>query len=98
MFDAIGDGSTYPQGSGLSDTDLLIFFSGDPDKDDSTECGDSTMGFAAYCETNSYDRPIAGYVNLCKDNIEASSVFTWEEAITLIIHEVFHVLGIIYNI
>eukprot|EP01083_Nonionella_stella_P021261 58960_1 len=86
------ESSTYPQGQGLSSTDLIIYFTGDSAKDDSSAC-DNVMGFAAYCHTNARDRPIAGYINLCRSTIDATDVLTWEETVSLIIHETFHVLG-----
>ena len=85
--------STYPQGNGMEDTDLVIYFTGNPDFDDGSSCT-GVMGFAAYCHINSRNRPIAGYINLCKSTIDDRSVLTWEESLSLIIHETFHVLGI----
>ena len=84
--------TSYPQGSGMANTDLIIYFTGDPDKDNSDNC-ENVMGFAAYCQTNSRRRPIGGYINLCKSTIDDTEVLTWEEAVSLIIHETFHVLG-----
>ena len=88
----ICENDTYPQGSGL-DTDLVIYFSGYADIDSSDECS-GVSAFASYCETNSYDRPIAGYINLCRLTIAELIPFTWERANILVIHETFHVLGI----
>ena len=85
--------SSFPQGPGLSDTDLVIYFTGDASKDDTDACS-GVMGFAAYCHSNSRNRPIAGYINLCRSTIEETEVLTWEEVLSLIIHETFHVLGI----
>jgi len=73
-------------------SDLIIFFTSDPGKEYTNDCA-SVMGFAAYCEDNSRHRPVAGYINLCRTTINATQVLTWEEAISLIIHEAFHVLG-----
>eukprot|EP00486_Rosalina_sp_Unknown_P006084 CAMPEP_0201575792 /NCGR_PEP_ID=MMETSP0190_2-20130828/21209_1 /ASSEMBLY_ACC=CAM_ASM_000263 /TAXON_ID=37353 /ORGANISM="Rosalina sp." /LENGTH=775 /DNA_ID=CAMNT_0048005865 /DNA_START=9 /DNA_END=2333 /DNA_ORIENTATION=+ len=88
--------NTYPAGNqGYTDTDLVIYVTGDSDKDGTDEC-DGVMGFAAYCETNVYGRPIAGYINLCRESIDKQiedGVLTWEESLALIIHETFHVLG-----
>eukprot|EP00485_Elphidium_margaritaceum_P002191 CAMPEP_0202704974 /NCGR_PEP_ID=MMETSP1385-20130828/17570_1 /ASSEMBLY_ACC=CAM_ASM_000861 /TAXON_ID=933848 /ORGANISM="Elphidium margaritaceum" /LENGTH=699 /DNA_ID=CAMNT_0049363103 /DNA_START=163 /DNA_END=2262 /DNA_ORIENTATION=+ len=83
------------QGSGLSDTDIVIYVRGNPALDSDIKCQD-VMGFAAYCRTNSRSRPIAGYINLCRSTIQfriSSGVLTWEEVLTLLIHETFHVLG-----
>eukprot|EP01083_Nonionella_stella_P289827 986263_1 len=90
------DTSQYPQGSGMADTDLMIYFTGSAAKDNTDECG-GVMGFAGPCHSNSRNRPIAGYVNLCKLTIDSAKVLTWEESIALIIHETFHVLGFIDN-
>ena len=84
--------SSHPQGQGLSNTDIAIYFTGDATKDDTSSCN-GVMGFAAYCHTNSRNRPIAGYINLCRSTIDDTEVLTWEEVLSLIIHETFHVLG-----
>eukprot|EP01084_Bolivina_argentea_P210549 358331_1 len=67
--------SEYPQGSGMPDTDLMIYFTGA--KDNTYECG-GVMGFAGPCHSNSRNRPIAGYVNLCRSTIDSAKVLTWE--------------------
>eukprot|EP00485_Elphidium_margaritaceum_P000171 CAMPEP_0202694016 /NCGR_PEP_ID=MMETSP1385-20130828/7978_1 /ASSEMBLY_ACC=CAM_ASM_000861 /TAXON_ID=933848 /ORGANISM="Elphidium margaritaceum" /LENGTH=768 /DNA_ID=CAMNT_0049349791 /DNA_START=73 /DNA_END=2379 /DNA_ORIENTATION=- len=84
--------TSHPQGRGMNETDLLIYITGDPSRDDSKDCT-GVMGFAAFCETDAFNRPIAGYINLCRSTIEATEVLTWEEVISLIIHESMHVLG-----
>eukprot|EP01084_Bolivina_argentea_P141764 249094_1 len=84
------DDTTHTQGDGLLDTDLVIYFTGDPSLDDHVRC-DGVMGFATYCHANARGRPIAGMVNLCRNTIKKAQ--TWEEPIMTIIHETFHVLG-----
>ena len=96
------DTQAYPAGnSGYADTDLVIYITGDPTKDNTNACN-GVMGFAAYCQSNINGRPIAGYINLCRGSMEAqeagAGVLTWEESLALIIHETFHVLGIMYII
>ena len=88
-------GSCSMSDQGGIESDLVIFFTSDPDKEYTDDCN-AVMGFAAYCESNSRNRPVAGYINLCRTTINATQVLTWEEAISLIIHEAFHVLGTMY--
>eukprot|EP01083_Nonionella_stella_P244110 850019_1 len=71
------------------DSDIIIYFSGDGDYG----CSD-VYGYSAYCHSNKYDRPIGGFVNLCEDTlVQKNRIFTWEQKVTLVVHEVFHVLG-----
>jgi len=77
------------RGGAGHDADTIIYFSGDSDGG----CSD-VYGYSAYCHTNKYDRPIAGFVNLCEDTlVQKNRIFTWEQKVTLVVHEVFHVLG-----
>lgn len=66
------------------DADLIIYFSGDSD----FGC-DDVYGFSAYCHSNKYDRPIAGFVNLCEATlVQKNRIFTWEQKVTLVVHGV----------
>lgn len=79
---------TY-SGSEGQDADIILYFTGGG----VNGCSD-VYGYSAYCHTNAYDRPIAGFVNLCEATLTNSKrIFTWEQEVTLIVHEVFHVLG-----
>ena len=78
-----------PSGGG-SAHDLLIYFTGSTA---SYGC-DGVYGFSSYCHSNVYDRPLAGFVNLCEATLLGEGAyFTWEKAVTLVVHELFHVLG-----
>ena len=85
------DTTTYQTGPGYSDTDLVIYVTGDADP---YGCDNNTMGYSGSCQSNLYDRPIAGYINLCRDSIDFQSVLTWEQSVAVIIHQSFHVLGV----
>ena len=74
-------------------TDLIIYVTGDPDQDEDFGCA-NVMGFAGYCQSNAYNRPIAGYINLCRNSIDSQSVLTWEQSLALILHQSFHILGV----
>ncbi len=66
------------------DADIIIYFSGDSD----FGC-DDVYGFSAYCHSNKYDRPIAGFVNLCEATlVQKNRIFTWEQKVTLVVHGV----------
>ena len=73
--------------------DITLYFVG---KSNSSHCKGAhhIYGYSSYCHSNLYDRPIAGFVNLCEQTLlEERDSFTWEKAVTLVIHETFHVLG-----
>jgi len=53
--------TTYPAQTGAPDTDFIVYISA---RD--TECGGSTLAYAAACELDeSTNRPLAGYINFC---------------------------------
>jgi Leishmanolysin len=80
---------------GVADTDLILYVSGS--KSDRF-CPDRTLAVAVPCNFDQYDRPIAGAVNVCLDNIELQSDGTAlpnvvGDYVDVTIHEVAHVLG-----
>ncbi|KAL3789701.1 hypothetical protein ACHAWO_001049 [Cyclotella atomus] len=85
--------------TGVPDTDLVLYVSGTP----STRfCGPSTLAVAVACNFDQFDRPIAGAVNFCLDQIEIDDDGTASDSIIddnvdVAIHECAHVLGMSSN-
>jgi len=84
---------------GVSDTDLLLYVSATP----STRfCGPSTLAVAVACNFDQFDRPIAGAINFCLDQLELDDAGTAspaiiEDNVDVAIHEAAHVLGMSSN-
>uniref|UniRef100_A0A7S2Y7Z5 Leishmanolysin-like peptidase n=1 Tax=Entomoneis paludosa TaxID=265537 RepID=A0A7S2Y7Z5_9STRA len=81
--------------TGLANTDLILFVSGSPSQ---RFCQARTLAVAVACNFDQFDRPTAGAINVCLDNIELNSDGTASEAVVedyrdVSIHEVGHVLG-----
>jgi len=58
-------------GQGVSDTDLILYVSATA----STRfCGSSTLAVALACAFDQYDRPIAGAINFCLNQIDLTSL------------------------
>eukprot|EP00977_Amphora_coffeiformis_P009120 scaffold2069_cov187-Amphora_coffeaeformis.AAC.37 len=81
--------------SGISDTDLILFVSGTPDR---RFCQSRTLAVAVACNFDQFDRPTAGAINVCLDNIVlnddgTSSDAVLQDYVDVTIHEVGHVLG-----
>lgn len=80
---------------GIDDTDLILFVSGTPDR---RFCQSRTLAVAVACNFDQFDRPTAGAINVCLDNIVLEDDGTSSEAVLqdyvdVTIHEVGHVLG-----
>mmetsp|Transcript_5802 Transcript_5802/g.22002 ORF Transcript_5802/g.22002 Transcript_5802/m.22002 type:complete len:565 (-) Transcript_5802:38-1732(-) len=75
-------------GPGIPNTDVVIYVTA---KQTAT-CVDSTstLAYAAYCVMDTKDRPVAGYVNFCKNNIGTTDV---NKAVITTMHEVGHALA-----
>ena len=84
------EGNTIPSSmfSTGSNNDFELYISGV----NTNNCGGATYGYASSCIRNNNDRPIAGYMNLCY-NVISIRTLSWEEAVTLIVHEALHALG-----
>ena len=84
---------------GIPDTDLVLYISAQP----STRfCGPSTLAVAVACNFDQYDRPIAGAVNFCLDQLDLDEEGNASESITqdnvdVAIHEAAHVLAMSSN-
>jgi len=81
--------------TGIADTDLILFVSGSPSE---RFCATRTLAVAVACSFDQFDRPTAGAVNVCLDNIELNGDGSASDAVELdykdvSIHEVGHVLG-----
>ncbi len=84
---------------GIPDVDMILYVSGQP----STRfCGPTTLAVAVACNFDQYDRPTAGAINFCLDQVEVNSDGTASQAIIddnvdVAIHEAAHVLGMSSN-
>lgn len=81
--------------TGVANTDLILFVSGSASE---RFCPPRTLAVAVSCNFDQFDRPTAGAVNVCLDNIVLSSDGTATpdvvgDYVDVLIHEVAHVLG-----
>lgn len=81
--------------NGVLDTDLLLYVSG---SNDARYCPERTLAVAVPCNFDQFDRPTAGAINVCLDNIILdesgdASPGVVEDYIDVTIHEIAHVLG-----
>ena len=81
--------------TGVEDTDLLLYVSGTPS---SRFCSGTTLAVAVACNFDQFDRPTAGAINVCLDQIDldedgTASDATVQDNVDVAIHEVAHVLG-----
>eukprot|EP00286_Rhodomonas_abbreviata_P015084 CAMPEP_0181315854 /NCGR_PEP_ID=MMETSP1101-20121128/15591_1 /TAXON_ID=46948 /ORGANISM="Rhodomonas abbreviata, Strain Caron Lab Isolate" /LENGTH=643 /DNA_ID=CAMNT_0023423077 /DNA_START=243 /DNA_END=2171 /DNA_ORIENTATION=- len=88
------DGSTreLPGGSGVSNSDILVYVTGDSTN---KVCrGSGALAFANACQRDQRDRPVVGYMHFCtnqvKDNIKGEPS---QENVMLALHELTHILG-----
>lgn len=85
--------------TGVAGADLVLYVSGAP----STRfCGPSTLAVAVACNFDQFDRPTAGAVNFCLDQIELNedglaSESVIEDNVDVAVHEAAHVLGMSSN-
>jgi hypothetical protein len=83
----------------VPNADLILYVSGTP----STRfCGPSTLAVAVACNFDQFDRPTAGAINFCLDQIEVDEYGSASESIIddnvdVAIHEAAHVLGMSSN-
>lgn len=78
-------GDPSENGVGVRDTDYILYISATP-------CGGGqTLAFAAACQIESQEeRPIAGYINFCSNNLAST---TRDFLFRVAQHEIFHALG-----
>ena len=84
---------------GVADTDLILYVSGEPS---ARFCGPSTLAVAVACNFDEYDRPTAGAINFCLDQIDldgngSAHETIIEDNVDVAIHEAAHVLGMSSN-
>mmetsp|Transcript_7887 Transcript_7887/g.14864 ORF Transcript_7887/g.14864 Transcript_7887/m.14864 type:complete len:754 (+) Transcript_7887:177-2438(+) len=85
--------------NGVADTDVILYVSAAPS---SRFCGPSTLAVAVACNFDQFDRPTAGAINFCLDQIKLNSDGTAhpsiiEDNVDVAIHEAAHVFGMSSN-
>jgi cbb3-type cytochrome oxidase subunit 3 len=85
--------------NGLPDVDLIIYVSGTPS---AMFCGSNTLAVAVACNQDHFDRPTAGSINFCLEQITLGSDGTASDSIKqdnvdVAVHETAHVLGMSSN-
>lgn len=85
--------------SGIPNTDLVLYVSGTPS---AQFCGPSTLAVAVACNFDQFDRPTAGVINFCLQQIDLNDKGTVSESVTqdnvdVAVHEAAHVLGMASN-
>jgi leishmanolysin-like peptidase len=85
--------------NGVANTDVLLYVSGSPS---SRFCGPSTLAVAVACNFDQFDRPTAGAINFCLDQIELNDQGTAhpsviQDNVDVAIHEAAHVFGMSSN-
>jgi hypothetical protein len=95
-FSEVPDEHLY---QGVPDTDIILYISGTP----STRfCGPTTLAVAVACNWDQYDRPTAGAINFCVEQVKLDSSGSAQPAVIednvdVAIHEAGHVLGMSSN-
>lgn len=85
--------------NGVANTDMILYVSASPS---AQFCGPSTLAVAVACNFDQFDRPTAGAINFCLDQIDLDSDGTTHESIVednvdVAIHEAAHVFGMSSN-
>lgn len=85
--------------TGIPDVDLIIYVSGTPS---SRFCGANTLAVAVACNFDDYDRPVAGAINFCLEQVDLEEDGSAHHAIIddnvdVAIHETAHILGMSSN-
>lgn len=85
--------------NGMYDTDIILYVSGAPS---SRFCGPSTLAVAVACNFDQFDRPTAGAINFCLEQIELESdgnahPSILQDNVDVAIHEAAHVFGMSSN-
>ncbi|CAJ1086039.1 leishmanolysin-like peptidase 2 [Xyrichtys novacula] len=79
-----------PKGSGLPDTDFLLYLH--IQSTDKCRAEPGVLAYAAHCRTDAQGRPLAGVVVICRDRLTGAT-YKRQAAVQTVIHELFHVLG-----
>lgn len=85
--------------TGVPNADLVLYVSGAPS---ARFCGPSTLAVAVACNFDQFDRPTAGAINFCLDQIDldesgGASESVTEDNVDVAVHEAAHVLGMSSN-
>lgn len=91
-------GSEYIS-DGIANTDLILFVSASAS---TSFCQTRTLAVAVACNFDQFDRPTAGAVNVCLDNLQLNSDGTASTTVIndyhdVLVHEIAHVLGMSSN-
>ncbi|KAI7814651.1 putative leishmanolysin-like [Triplophysa rosa] len=79
-----------PEGVGVPDTDFLLYvFTHNTDK---CRAESSVLAYAAHCQTDSWGRPLAGVMVICREQLSVER-YTHGHVVQTVLHELFHVLG-----
>ncbi|XP_069044821.1 ciliated left-right organizer metallopeptidase [Lepisosteus oculatus] len=79
-----------PEGAGLPDTDFLLYLH--THNTDKCRAESSVLAYAVHCQTDSWGRPVAGVVVICRDRLTAPD-FSHRRTVQTVIHELLHTLG-----
>ena len=82
---------------GISGADIIVYVAG---SDNPNYCGGLRLAVALLCNTDAFDRPTAGSMNVCLDAIPETSEgreARADEYIQTLIHEFSHILGMSSN-
>ena len=85
--------------TGVADTDVILYVSA---SSNAIFCGATTLAVAVACNVDDFDRPTAGSINFCLDQIKLDSDGTAHESVIqdnveVAIHEAAHVFGMSRN-
>jgi leishmanolysin-like peptidase len=76
-------------GAGITEADFVLYVTALP----TARCTEGgTLAYAGICRMDQFDRPIAGRVNFCPDEIH-TTVNKWERQVATTVHELGHALG-----
>lgn len=78
----------YPQGEGVRDTDFVLYVRAVSSFACTQEL--SPLAYATYCYQDERGRPMAGYINVCPQNMSSYSA---DRLRMILLHEVLHVMG-----
>lgn len=84
---------------GVAEADLILYISGTPS---SRFCGPTTLAVAVACNWDQFDRPTAGAINFCVNQVQVDTDGSAHESVIsdnvdVAIHEAGHVLGMSSN-
>ncbi|XP_056299251.1 ciliated left-right organizer metallopeptidase [Pseudoliparis swirei] len=79
-----------PEGAGLPDTDFLLYLH--VQATDRCRAEPHLLAYAVHCQTDTYGRPLAGVVVLCRGR-RAAAPDSQRATVQTVIHELFHALG-----